>query len=172
MKGGEEMKRKRKSPLLWIGIAILGLVFLSIVLNVIGHLFTVQQYMAHGRGGDFHHGGAGFGNHMNMFDFSLLPFLVSIGLIALGWWIWKKADGESVKKWVGIFLLTVGMFSILPLIIAIPVLLVALYLAFKEKKADTDFIDEPIMVSSPSYHTTTHDVLDDWERKTNKENDK
>ncbi|WP_338788504.1 hypothetical protein [Metabacillus sp. FJAT-53654] len=164
--------RKRKSPLLWIGIAILGLVVLTIILNVIGHLATVHQYMGYGRGGGFHHGSAGFGNNINMFDFSLLPFLVSIGLIALGWWIWKKADGESVKKWVGIFLLIVGLFSILPLIIAIPVLLLALYLAFKQKKAGTDFIDEPIMVTSPTYHTTTHDILDDWERKTKKENDK
>ncbi|OAS87628.1 MULTISPECIES: hypothetical protein [Metabacillus] len=166
------MKRTRKSPLLWIGIAILGLIVLTIILNVIGHLATVHQHMEYGRGSVFHHGSAGFRNNINMFDFSLLPFLVSIGLIALGWWIWKKADGESVKKWVGIFLLTVGLFSILPLIIAIPVLLLAFYLAFKQKKAGTDFIDEPIMVTSPSYHTTTHDILDNWERKTNKENDK
>ncbi|MGM0877232.1 MAG: hypothetical protein ACQEWV_21420 [Bacillota bacterium] len=104
-----------------------------------------------------------------MFDFSFLPFLFHLGLIALGWWIWKKADGESVKKWTGVILLTVGLFSILPLIIAIPVLLIALYLAFKRKTADSDFIDEPMMVTYPSYTTTTHDILDEWERKTNKE---
>jgi uncharacterized membrane protein len=128
--------------------------------------------MGHGRGGGFNHRDVGFGSHFNMFDFSFLPFLFHLGLIALGWWIWKKADGASVKKWVGVTLLTVGLFSILPLIIAIPVLLIALYLTFKGKKADSDFIDEPIMVTYPSYTTTTHDILDEWERKTNKEDHK
>jgi hypothetical protein len=163
------MKTKR-NPLLWIGIALLGLLVLTIVLNVVGHLFTqpMHAHMGPDRGG-FHHREVGFGDHVNMFGFSIIPFLFNLGLIALGWWIWKKADGESVKKWVGVILLGIGLFSILPLIIAIPILLAAFYFAFKKKKADSHFIDEPMIITTPSFTNSTHDILDEWERKTNKE---
>jgi hypothetical protein len=155
--------KTRRNPLLWIGIALLGLLVLSIVIHVVGHFFTqsMHTHMGPGRGG-FHHRDVVFG-------LSLFPFLFNLGLIALGWWIWKKADGESVKKWVGVILLGIGLFSILPLIIAIPLLLVAFYFAFKKKKADSHFIDEPIIMTTSTITNHAHDILDEWERKTNKE---
>ncbi|KKI93418.1 hypothetical protein WQ54_04050 [Bacillus sp. SA1-12] len=161
--------RKRKHPFVWIGIALAGLYFLSIIVNMIGHFLTtrviLQSHMGHGPGSfTFQH--AGVGGH---FDFINVPFLFSIGLIAFGWWIWKKADGEPVKKWLGGILLA-AVFSILPLVIAIPALLLALYIAFKSKKADSDLNDEPMSVITQAY--TNHDLLDEWERKTNREEQK
>ncbi|MGM7723974.1 hypothetical protein [Metabacillus sp. Hm71] len=159
--------RKRRHPFVWIGIALAGLFFLTTIVNMIVHFFThyglQQSHMGHGR----YIPHAGFGSH---FDFFNVPFLFAIGLIAFGWWIWKKADGESVKKWLGGILLAVGVFSILPLVIAIPALLLAIYLAFKSKKADSDLIDEQMAIMTPAY--TTHDHLDEWERKTKKEEEK
>ncbi len=151
----------KKSPLFWIMTAILGLVALTFVLNVFGQL-VMQPYFSHGQGGGFHHHDL----RMLTFGLSFLPFLFHLGLIVLGWWIWRKANGESVKKWVGIILLTVGMFSILPLIIVIPVLLIAVYFIVKGKtQSDSEFIADPIIVSSLSYSSNTNNILDEWERK-------
>ncbi|WP_226529056.1 hypothetical protein [Metabacillus niabensis] len=109
-----------------------------------------------------------------MINISFLPFLFHLGLIILGWWVLKKANGEFIKKWVGMILLSIGAFSILPVIIAIPVALIALYVISKSKKQSKSelIINEPIIVSTPFYNQHTHHILDEWERKTLKEETK
>lgn len=159
----------KKSPLFWIVTAILGLVALTVVLNIIGQLF-IQPYLGFIRIGGFHHHEM---RVMNMFGFSFLAFLFHLGMIFLGWWILKKANGESVKKWVGTILLTIGVFSILPLIISIPVAFIALYVIVRgRKQSNSEFIGEPIIGSTPSFSQHTHHILDEWERKTMKEETK
>ena len=104
--------KQRKSPLLLIGIAVIGLIVLSICFSALWHFLTqtifhyhMNLQLGHGRGG-LQPRGSGFIGH----DF--LSLLVNIGIITLGWWIWKKANGETVKKWVGIILLLIGLWAI------------------------------------------------------------
>ena len=158
----------KKSPLFWIVTAIFGLVAFTLVLNAIGQFF-IQPLVGYGYAGGFHHHDL---RVVNMFG-SFLQFLLHLGLIILGWWVLKKANGESVKKWLGIILLTIGVFSILPFIIAIPFSIIAIYIILKSKKhSNREYTDEPIIVTTPSYSHSTQHILDEWERKTLKEETK
>ncbi|WP_216776343.1 hypothetical protein [Metabacillus halosaccharovorans] len=67
-----------------------------------------------------------------------------------------------------------AVFSILPLIIAIPVSLIVLYVISRSKKQSKSelIINESIVVSTPSYNHITHHILDEWEEKTLKEETK
>ncbi|PMC40539.1 hypothetical protein CJ195_02160 [Bacillus sp. UMB0899] len=159
----------KKSPLCWIVTTILGLVALTVVLKMIGQLF-MQPYVIFSRTGELHHHNM---RVMNIIDFSFLPFLFHLGLLILGWWILKKANGELVKKWVGTILLTIGVFSILPFIIALPLAFIALYIILRgKKKSNKEFTNEPIIVSTQSYNHNNQHILDEWERKTLKEETK
>ncbi|MCM3439970.1 hypothetical protein AB3Z07_21890 [Metabacillus halosaccharovorans] len=157
----------KKSPLFWIVAMILGLVAFTVVLNIVGQLF-MQPYIFYSHAGGFPH------HDLRVINISFLPFLFHLGLIILGWWVLKKANGEFIKKWVGMILLSIGAFSILPLIIAILVALIALYVISKSKKQSKNdlMINEPIIGSTPSYKQNTHHILDEWERKTLKEETK
>ncbi|MCM3161253.1 hypothetical protein [Metabacillus litoralis] len=161
----------KKSPLFWIGLSILALVSVTIVLNVIGHFFHtlhyIQPHMGYGRGGGSHT--FWFYGYLNNLNF--LPFLFHIGLMMIGWWIWKKADGRTVKRWVGILLLTIGLFSILPLLLAVPILFIAVYFTTKNKKSTADYKYEPTIFTYSTY-PSTNNILDEWERSTKKEENK
>jgi hypothetical protein len=158
----------KKSPLFWIGLCILALVSVTIGLNVIGHFFhalhLIEPQMGYGRGGGYHT--FGFGSHLYILN--ILPFLFHLGLMMIGWWIWKKADGKTVKKWVGILLLTFGLFSIFPMIISVPVLLIAVYFSTKNKRSNKDYKYEPTIVTYSTY-TPTNNILDEWELKVKSE---
>lgn len=156
----------KKSHLLIIA-TILGLVAFTVVLNIVGQLF-MQPYIFYSRAGGFPH------HDLRVINIPFLPFLFQLALIILGWWVFKKANGEFVKKWVGTILLSIGAFSILPLIIAIPVALIVLYVISRSKKQSKSelIINEPIIVSTPSYNHITHHILDEWEEKTLKEETK
>ncbi len=156
----------KKSPFFWIMTTILGLVALTVVLNIIKQMM-MQPVVMFSHAGDFHQHNL---RVMNLFDFSFLPFLFHLGLLILGWWIWKRANGELVKKWVGMILLSIGVFSILPPLITLPLAVITLFIILRRKKqSNGEFINEPIMVSTPSYNHPTHHILDEWERKTLKE---
>ncbi|MFS0879017.1 hypothetical protein [Metabacillus niabensis] len=159
--------KQRKSPLLLIGIAVIGLIVLSICFSALWHFLTqtifhyhMNLQLGHGRGG-LQPRGSGFIGH----DF--LSLLVNIGIITLGWWIWKKANGETVKKWVGIILLLIGLWAILPKIIAIPLVLIALYITFRGSKSKETIFEEQVNATYPIYNTASHNILDEWERKNN-----
>ncbi|PAD70992.1 hypothetical protein CHH83_00700 [Bacillus sp. 7586-K] len=165
--------KQRKSPLLLIGIAVIGLIVLSICFSALWHFLTqtifyyhMDSQLGHGRDG-FQPRGAGFIGHDFGFSFSFLSLLVNIGIITLGWWILKKANGETVKKWVGIILLLGGLWAILPKIIAIPLVLIALYITFRGCKSKETIFEEQVNATYPIYNTASHNILDEWERKNN-----
>ncbi len=165
--------KQRKSSLLLIGIAVIVLLALSISISALWHFITqiilhhhMDSQIGHGQGG-FKPKGAGFIGHDFGFSFSFLSLLVNIGIIILGWWIWKTANGETVKKWVGIILLLIGLWAILPKIIAISLVLIALYITFRGSKSKETIFEEQVNATFPIYNTASHNILDEWERKNN-----
>lgn len=133
---------------------------------------TVQAQEFHGmRGGGVH----GFHERSIMVyqSFFLLPFLLGIfvkaGLVVVGGMLWVRGKSNGMKLTGGI-LLALGILSILPTILAIPLLVILGYLLYKSAvKKDTNVQElmtgEDLVV--PSY--TNRDFLDEWENKVRRE---
>jgi hypothetical protein len=92
----------------------------------------------------------------------LIFLLLPIVLIIAGYILWRSAKKNSLKKWIGITFFTIGLMMVLPKIILIPIILLAIYFACKNKNhKETSF--------SYDFHrqprSTNADFLDQWENK-------
>lgn len=87
----------------------------------------------HGQQGvPFQHHRMGPGGVHSIFGvFSLAFFLMKIGMILFGWYLWKKASGK--KKWIGAAVGVIGLFSLLPWIIALPLTVFIGYVSMKKQ---------------------------------------
>ncbi|MCM3602237.1 hypothetical protein M3175_16005 [Robertmurraya korlensis] len=133
---------------------------------------TVQAQGFHGmRGGDVHSFHVR-GMMVNQ-SFFLVPFLLGLlakaGLVIAGWMLWVRGKSNGMKLTGGI-LLALGILSLVPTILAIPLLILLGYLLYKSTvKKDTNVQElmtgEDLVV--PSY--TNRDFLDEWENKVRRE---
>lgn len=133
---------------------------------------TVQAQGFHGMRGGGVHGFHERGMMANQ-SFFLLPFLLGLlakaGLVIAGWMLWVRGKSNGMKLTGGI-LLALGILSLLPTILAIPLLILLGYLLYKSAvKKDTNVQElmtgEDLVV--PSY--TNRDFLDEWENKVRRE---
>jgi len=133
---------------------------------------TVQAQGFHGMKSGGVHGFHERGMMGNQ-SFFLLPFLLGVlakaGLVIAGWMLWVRGKSKGMKLTGGI-LLALGLLSLLPSILAIPLLILLGYLLYKSAvKKDTNVQElmtgEDLVV--PSY--TNRDFLDEWENKVRRE---
>jgi uncharacterized membrane protein len=133
---------------------------------------TVQAQGFHGmRGG----GGHGFHERGMMVNqsFFLLPFLIGVlakvGLVIAGWMLWVRGKSNG-RKLAGGILLAIGLLALLPTILAIPFLILLVYLLYKgavKKETNVQELMTGDDLVVPSY--THRDLLDEWENKVRRE---
>lgn len=157
---------------LLISGVIAAVIFLLAALNnlVFRPLFHLKaHYLGHVRVPGLDHSFSEIGEYFALVHFSLFSFLLPFGLIVLGWWTLKKANGTAVKKWTGFFLIAAGICSILPKIIVIPLIIAGLYVTWKHNKKTKTLYYEGTSLSRYSSRTASKDILDEWEQRTYKE---
>lgn len=96
--------------------------------------------------------------------FGVFALLFQLAMIAIGWIVWKTAK-QSGWKWAGMALMGVGIIVLLPKVLLIPFVLFAAYMLYKKRQAKTSESFEPMAMPI----TPIHDFLDEWEKKTEKE---
>ncbi|QYR23166.1 hypothetical protein KZ483_09715 [Paenibacillus sp. sptzw28] len=184
------MNELKKKGWLFKGILILAaVVVLALVVKWIGMLLPGQHgygfdrspRMSPGIAGPFGNGmrhgapGAGgmfergmFKGHGGWFHgFGIWLLLVKIGVIMAGLLLWRKARDGGFGKWAGAALVLGGIWSLLPALLALPIIVLIAYLAYKtRKKEERRYSDIPIQ--QPTVISNS-DVLDQWERDTLKE---
>jgi uncharacterized membrane protein len=152
-------------------IIVAPIIVLAIVIVSIPTM-TVQAQGFHGmRGG----GGHGFHERGMMVNqsFFLLPFLIGVlakvGLVIAGWMLWVRGKSNGTKLAGGI-LLAIGFLTLLPTILAIPLLILLGYLLYKgavKKETNVQELMTGDDLVVPSY--THRDLLDEWENKVRRE---
>ncbi|WP_066058858.1 hypothetical protein [Robertmurraya korlensis] len=155
-------------------IIVAPIVVLAIVIVSVFSIptMTVQAQGFHGtRGGGIH----GFHDRGMMVNhsFLLVPFLLGVlvkaGLVIAGWMLWVRGKSNGMKLTGGI-LLAIGLLSLLPTILAIPLLILLGYLLYKgavKKEANVQELLTGDDLVVPSY--THRDFLDEWENKVRRE---
>lgn len=59
-------------------------------------------------------------HHKEKFDGSfLILFTIELSSILLGWFILKKAEGQIIRKWIGILLIIIGILPLIPLFVVV-----------------------------------------------------
>jgi hypothetical protein len=182
------MHELKKKGWLVRGILILAaVVVLALVLKWIGMYFHGHQSHGFGRSGGpgpfgngMRHGGPGpggmlergmFRGHGGWFHgFGIWLVLVKFGVIMAGVLLWRKARDGGFGKWAGAALVLGGIWSLLPALLAIPVIVLVAYLAYKTSKKDRRYTDTPLpQQQQQPIVISQSDVLDQWERDTLKE---
>ncbi|MBJ8030816.1 hypothetical protein JDS96_23745 [Bacillus cereus group sp. N21] len=106
-------------------------------------------------------------HHKEKFDGSfLILFTIELSSILLGWFILKKAEGQIIRKWIGILLIIIGILPLIPLFVVV-VFPIWLYKKRKQNSlhSTTDYtVDSYIVISN-----NKTDILDQWEKQIRKE---
>lgn len=139
----------------------------------IGAFFLNAMIFSHQSAAGFWHHGGPRGFHHDYSNgivgqsfihlYGMVAFMAPILLIVLGFIIWKKAQNNRLKKWVGLSLLAIGLIVLLPKFILIPLTLIVAYMVYKSKK-NLDVSDFTYEVNGQVVKTNS-DYLDDWEKK-------
>jgi hypothetical protein len=99
--------------------------------------------------------------------FSVIALILNLAIITIGLWLWRTSERRGVAaKWIGITLVLIGLWRLLPLIVAVPVILLLGYLIYKASKYGAKRTQPQLS----SYEHTIHsnvDLLDQWERTVN-----
>ncbi|KAA0545285.1 hypothetical protein FZW96_18080 [Bacillus sp. BGMRC 2118] len=147
-------------------------VFKGVAELVVGNGMHHGQAFRQGpHGGPLHHHRMALVGGYTLFGlFSMIGLLFKIGLIMVGWFLWKKSSG--MKKWVGALFAIVGIFALLPWFFALPLCALIGYVMMKKQYSSPI---ENLEVATTASETMilpniqTADYLDQWERTVNRE---
>lgn len=133
----------------------------------------VAQTMPMGRGmrGGGHMGHGGYHANAGMF---MIPFIFAmvakVAFLITGLLVWLRAKSQSWKM-AGAIMVALGLFAVLPTVIALPLVLVLAYFAYKSTNNNERLhVEELVTVQDltvPAY--TNRDLLDEWEEKIRRE---
>lgn len=174
------MKRIKGKSLKWVLLGLAGagaLIFLAHMLwwNFHGMHSPYEPVRGGFKPGAFRqHGmmmrgypGAGYDTEASGNTFAFLLF--KIAFLLIGALLWRI--GRNALKWFGAVLFFIGIFTLLPVILAVPVTAFIGYITYRVYRSSRP---ETVMVEPVStvYRTEVHsnpDMLDEWERNLKKE---
>ncbi|MDM5188905.1 hypothetical protein QUF99_16740 [Bacillus sp. DX4.1] len=115
---------------------------------------------------DYEHHGK---HHEEEFDgMFFILLLIELSSVLLGWFTLRKAEGRTIRKWIGILLIVIGLLPILPLL---AIITCAIWL-YKQRKQKQETAHVMIDYTADSYSiasSNTASILDQWEKQIRKE---